>query len=203
MSPKKSSRHNSNTKTEPITEKKLKNKRFRKTEDSIIGALFLTKDTLSLKRLIKIAGISRSTLYRHHRNIYEIVPNYEKYIIRKTNLTFKRLMKLKKIHLRTLYVRLLVFMVAHQKIILLIAEFGHYNFTEKIIRVLEPKIITVSKITNQEILDIHIKEIVSLIEQWQQEGFSKEEIPAILDKIMYLTSTAHLRLSPLSSFSHH
>ena len=72
-----------------ITEKRLKDKRFRDTEEAIVMAFFVLKDKICLKRLIKTAGISRSTLYRHHENINKIVPDYEEYMVSK----YKRFIK--------------------------------------------------------------------------------------------------------------
>ena len=48
---------------------------------------------------------------------------------------------------------------------------------------------------------IYAKEIAGLIEEWGRTGFNKNSITSTVDKIMFLTNTAHIRLSPLASFS--
>lgn len=184
-----------------ITEKKLKNKRFRNTEETIVKTIISTKDKLSLAQLIHLAHISRSTIHRHHGNITEIVPNYEKYLLRKCKTTLERLMKIKNIHLEYLYERLMIFLLNNQQIVKLIFKHGDSDFIEKIIFILKPKIISTSKISNDEAFTLYNKEIAGLIELWFYTGFDEANIAPTVEKIMYLTNTAHIRLNPLSKFN--
>ena len=186
---------------EKLTDKKLKNKRFRATEESIRIAYFLVKDTLSLDRLLRFAGISRSTLYRHHGSIGSIVPDYERYILRKIRRILKRILRARRTHLRTLYGRILAFMTAHKKIMEFLLAFDSRSLTEEIVLILKPKLLSTGKFSSEEILRIYTKEVSSIIEAWQKSGFRKDEITVTLDKIMYLTDTAYIRLAPLASFT--
>lgn len=188
--------------TDRITEKKLKNKRFRNTEETIIATLLTTKELLSPSRLIKIAGISRSTLYRHHQNVHEIIPDYERYISRRFKTNYARLMKIGYIRLRFLYEQIFPLLLANQPIIKLILQHDNRSFTEQIIAILKPKILTVARISDGEAFRIYAKEVAALVEAWCNNGFKRTEINPTVDKIMYLTSTAHTRLSPLVQFDH-
>ena len=180
-----------------ITEKRLKDKRFRDTEEAIVMAFFVLKDKICLKRLIKTAGISRSTLYRHHENINKIVPDYEEYMVSKYKRFIQRLLKFKRIDLKTLYVQTLSFMSNNHKIMAFLLEYDNHSFLEEMIGFLKPKIISVSKITDQEVMSIYLKEVVCLIEEWGRAGFDSKKIDGTVDKIMFLTNTAYFRLSPI------
>ena len=65
-----------------ITEKRLKDKRFKKTEEAILRVFFETKECISVKSLAIKIGVARSTIYCHHKSIREILPDYEKYILK-------------------------------------------------------------------------------------------------------------------------
>lgn len=187
--------------TDRITDEKLKNKRFKKTEEAIIMAFFLAKDKLSLKRLLQLAKISRSTLYRHHKNLTEIVPDYEKYILKKCKNYMKPLIKKDESRLKTLYQRILIFMVANRFIIEFLLKNGSQNIIERIVKALKPMILASGKVTDGEMFKIYTKEVAAIIEEWCRLGFKKDDILPTTYKIMYLTDQAYIRLSPLKSFN--
>lgn len=178
-------------------EPKLKNKRFRQTEKTIMAA-FLIKEKLSVGRLIKRAGISRSTFYRHHHTVYDVIPDYKKFILRKYRHTMKCLMLNKQVRLRTLYQRTLVFIYSYQEIFDLFLKCDTHGVVEAMLSVLKPKILSVSDITDGEMIRIYLKGVAGLIESWQQDGFQKDEIFTVLDKISYLTKSAHRHLKPVA-----
>lgn len=182
-----------------LTEKKLKNKRFHKTEEAIIMAFSLIKDYSSTKRFVKVAQISRSTLYRHHKTISQIIPDYEEYIFKKYKKVIQKLLKNKNITLRHLYQRTLIFIVANKKIAQFLYQFGNHSTLEKMIFLLQPKIIAAHRISNYSMFRIYIKEVIEVIEQWENNGFKIDEISPTIGKIMYLTNTARDRLGPISS----
>ena len=184
-----------------ITEKKLKNKRFCKTEEAIVKAILSAKDKLNLAQLIHLAHASRSTVYRHHGSINEIVPNYEKYLLRKCKTTLNHLIRIKNIRLEYLYERLMIFLLNNQQIIRLILKYGDSSFIEKLVIILKPKIIKTSKISNDEALILYNKEIAGLIELWVHAGFDESNIVPTVEKIMYLTNHAQTRLNPLAEFN--
>ena len=183
-----------------LTERRLKNKRFKTTEDAIIMAFFLAKDHLCPERIIRLAHISRSTLYRHHKNLHQVVSDYEAYILRENKSVVRRLMKHRHASLKTLYKRILILMTANKRIMLFLSEFGNSNITEQIILILEPKIIAQTKLAREELRIIYVKEISSIIDSWQSMGFNIDEISAVVNKIMFLTDNAYVRLTPLIAF---
>ena len=183
---------------ERITDKKLKNKRFKKTEETIIMAFFTAREILSVDRLIKIAGISRSTLYRHHKSVYEIAPNYERYILKKYNRALKRVLKTKRIRLPCIYRKMLIFIRTHHQIIEFILKYGKPDLLEKMIDMLKPKLISTGKITDEIVFKVYSKEVSGIIAHWILNGSEKSEILSIVKKIIYLTDSAKLRLGPIT-----
>lgn len=161
-------------------------------------ALFTAREILSVDRLIKIAGISRSTLYRHHKSVYEIAPNYERYILKKYNRALKRVLKTKRIRLSCIYRKMLIFIRTHHQIIKFILKYGKPDLIEKMINTLRPKLIFTGKITNEAMFEIYCKEVSGVIVRWILNGSEKSEILSVVDKIIYLTDSAKLRLGPIT-----
>ena len=186
--------------TARITDKKLKNQRFRKTEESILKAYLAVCETLSLQRLIKEAHISRSTLYRHHKNLYEIVPDYERYISTRFTKFIKRLTRFKILSLKDIYEQTFIFIIKHRMIIGFLAQCGNRGATEELLYHLEPAILATGKVAGGEMFKVYIKEVAALIEEWEKKDFRKEDIPATVNKILYLTDNAQVRLGPLADF---
>lgn len=185
---------------ERFTEEKLKNKKFKNSEVAIKNALFLAKNKFRVGYIIKKAQISRATFYRHHQSINEIIPDYEKYLLKRFKKTVCHPTRDKDIRLRTLYERTLLFMLAHEEIISCVLIQNDSRFIERMILSLEPAITATRQLHNKEIFIIYAREVACIIESWQQSKSKKENLSVTLDKIVYLTNTAHIRLSPLTSF---
>lgn len=164
-------------------------------------AFFLLKDKICLKGLVKTAGISRATLYRHHDNLYRIVPDYEEYMVREYKRVAMRSLRFKRISLRVLYEQLLKLMSNNVKVMEFLFEFDSHEFIEKMILVLKPKIISVSKVSNSEMLKIYVKEIAGVVEEWGMAGFESSKIDVTVEKMMFLTNTAYFRLSPIAGLA--
>ncbi len=179
-----------------LTDKKLRNKKFRKNEEAILDALLIIGGIPSVKQLIRIAGISRATLYRHHRTVHEIIPDYEYYVLNKYRNTIRRSAKHKTLSARIIYERLLVFMATHQKIMKLF-RINQISLIEKLVFATKTKIISTRKVQEGEMFEIYAKEVVALIENWEKKGSKASEISLTVSKIIHLTNTAHIRLSPI------
>jgi hypothetical protein len=184
-----------------LTDKQLNNKRFKSTEESILLAYCILKDHLSPGLLARSACISRSTFYRHHENVAGIVSDYEIYIYNKTKTILTRLVKIKYLRLGTIYERLLGFISTNQTSMSFIVDFGNSDFLEHLLLIIEPKLISATKLKNREAFLVYINEVASLIRFWRMADFDRHQIPELVDKIVYLTNTANIRLSPLASFN--
>ena len=180
-----------------ITEEKLKDKRFRETEKAILIAFFSMKEKIDTNGLIKKAHISRSTFNRHHKNVYEIVPDYEMYIMRKFKLNMGKLINKEKVEIEKVYRRMLLFILKNRTILGILIKNEEKEIIEKMVEAVEPKIVRMKGDFRQEILKVHAKEIIGLIEIWGTRGFKREELERIYDKIMFLTDSIKIRLEPI------
>ncbi len=185
-----------------LTEGRLKNKRFRTTEESILLACLAIKCRFTPYRLARAAQISRATFYRHHCSAADIASDYEDYILQKTRANFARLLKLKRVSLRIIYEQFFSTMFSNHRSMIFILRFGTPDFLEKMLLLVKPKLIAATKLKNQEALRVYLGEVSALIKSWCDAGFDREAIPDFVDKIIYLTDTAHVRLSALGSFDH-
>lgn len=183
-----------------ITEQKLRNKRFQKSEETTIVTLLSVKEMISMNRFVQLAKISRSTINRHHGNLQSVVPDYEKYLLNRCRSATKHLRKNPKSELKVLFFRVLIFLLVNHLYVTLVLEKGNHNIIEELVLILKPKILASSQIDNGEMFDIYLNEISGLIEAWCRAGFDKEALSITVEKIMYLTDTANIRLSPLASF---
>ena len=183
-----------------LTDKQLRNKRFRNTEEAIILAYYIAKDNLSPGRIARLAHISRSTFYRHHQSASSVASDYEAYIHRKVASTISRLLKIKHLHLSTVYGRLLVFISANRSTMAFLIDFGSSNFLNHLLLTLEPKLTTATRLQNEELRLIYISEVASLIKTWRASDFDRHQIPTLVSKIIYLTDTASTRLRPILQF---
>lgn len=183
-----------------ITEKKMQNKRFRTDEENIAVTVLSIEGTLSLNRLIKLAKLSRSTVYRHHGSVQMIVPNYEDYIIKRCQNMIEHLQNGPDPKLNNIFFRILILFSADRLYVKVVLKRGNHGFIERIIDILNPTILALCKIDNREVFHIYLKEVSGLIETWCEAGFDKDTLSTTVNKIMYLTSTITIRLSPLASF---
>lgn len=184
-----------------ITEQKLRNKRFLKSEETTIVTLLSVKEMISMNRFIRLAKISRSTINRHHGNLQSVAPDYEKYLMNRCRSVTKRLRNDPSSELKALFFRVLIFLFVNRLYVTLVLEKGNHNVIEKLILILKPKILASSQVSDGEMFDVYLKEISGLIEAWCRAGFNKKSLSATVAKITYLTDTANIRLSPLASFN--
>lgn len=182
-----------------ITDKKLKDQRFRKSERAIIKALFSSKRILGARVIVKRAKISRSTLNRHHGSVCEIVSNYEEYILEKYNRLMLGLIRKKGIRVRTIYYQILIFVIKNRDVFKMVIEKGDGKIIEKMVRKIEPKLMEVYRLPKncEKILAVYEKEIIGVVEGWMRGDFKEDEM-VILGDIMYLTETMRSRLMPLA-----
>lgn len=181
-----------------LTEQKLKDKRYRKTEEAIVGAFFLAQDNLNPKKIIKVANISRATLYRHHKSVYNVVTDYKEYITRKYASTINKSIN-RGATLRQIFQRTLVFIIANRKIITFIQKFGDQSVIESMLYTLEPRVIDSHKVDPGEMCDIYVKETSAIIESWFSQGAHPTQFTAVISKLTYLTDTAKSHLGKICS----
>lgn len=182
-----------------LTEKRMQDKRFRRTEDAILVAVIPAKEELSVAKIVKDASISRSTFYRHHRTVQSIVSDYETYIIKQFLKLINRWNQNQR--LSVYYEQTLLFINANKIIVGFLLEHGESKVIEKMVKVIEPMIIKIYRIPkNRELmLAVYRKEVLGIIEEWKKNDFESEAMKKVLGNIMYLTESLRGRLIQLEN----
>ena len=182
-----------------ITERRLHDTRFRKTEEAIIRVFFNCGGKVTLAEIANEIGVARSTIYRHHRSIREIMADYREYIVEKYNSVMSVLLK-RNARLRKIYAQMLIFIVQNRNVFLILFRDGDREVLINFIESLKPKIIKTAKLPRNcdKIFLIYTREIIALMERWGESGFKEDGIDEILLDILYLTETIRTRLGRLA-----
>lgn len=183
-----------------LIEKKLGDARFRKNEEAILKAFFdCGSSKYSVAGIARRARIDRATFYRHHKTVYEIVPDYEKVILARFNQFLQGISGREDMTLRTVYYRLLVFILKNRVVFVMFIKERRIGVIGDMIKILIPKVGEECRLFGDlgRVFRVYIGEIVSLIVEWGEDGFQEKEIMRLLDDIMYLTKTIRGRLLPL------
>lgn len=176
----------------------MQNKRYRRTERAILIALFSFRHFPSMGTIAKRAQIARSTAYRHHNNSYEILTDFEDYLIARYRREIRILAHFRRVRLVSLFRQMLTVLIFHREELEILLDGGWARVIEKLVAELKPKIMEKLRLSDKQ-SDILVKEITGVIEQWGRKGFCEEEIAMIVEKIKYLITTARERLGPLEA----
>ncbi len=184
-----------------LTEEKLKDMRFHKKEEAIFEAFFdgCGSERLSVNELAGRAGVDKATFYRHHPIVYEIVKDYEGYILDKYIRLIQRIREREDINLRKIYYETIVFVLQNKRVFKALIEKGELKVIERMILILEPEIIDFVGLSDgcKRFLRVYGGEIVGLITDWGMDGLKEVRMTRLLNDMMYLSETAKIRLLPL------
>ena len=183
-----------------LTEKQMSDKRFKKSEEEIFEAIFDQDNLPDVNLVAKKTKLSRSTLYRHHKVLYNITTDYEKYILRKFSCVMRCATFGRRVKLKNVFYKMLVFIMNHKKIIKALIKRNRTTIFEKMLERLKGRIIKSCNLpkNSEKIFKVYTMEVVGVIEEWGEKDFCQEEIERVLSDIMYLTDTIKTRLMPLS-----
>ncbi len=172
-------------------------RRFCGTEEVIFDVFAKLDDGISLEVVVKKAGISSSTFYRHHKSINGLLHDYEEMIMER----FRRFVKAdyNGVDFRQTVHLMLIFIVINKKVIEVIAIKDNYLIIYYMVRVLKNRIVLSGYLTekNDRVFDIYVCEVCGVIKGWQEDGFSEHLLMRIEEDIMYLTLTINDRLGKL------
>lgn len=182
-----------------ITEKRLNDKRFKKTEEAILRAFFDKNGYITVMEIAKKVGVTRSTIYGHHRVMREIVKDYKKFILKKYNFTIKNVLQKKRMGARELYTQIMFFIIRNQGVFKIVMKENGREVFISMIDKLKPELMKYMRIANnyETMYGVYKNEVATLLEKWGEGGFKKEEIESVLKDIIYLTDTARVRLLKL------
>ena len=182
-----------------LTERKLRDTRFRKTEEAIFRVFFDGEDgaKLSVNEITARIGVDRATFYRHHRAVCEIEEDYEKYIFKKYGKLIEKIKEKKGIDLRRLYYETLIFILHNKRLFEMLMSRRNLRVVGEMIGVLRSEVRLPNN--SERVFMVYTGEVVGLIMDWGIEGFKEAEIVKLLNNIIYLTDTARERLLVLGN----
>lgn len=179
-----------------ITEKRLRNRRFCKTEEAILKAFFDYDNYISVGKMAERAGVARSTFYHHHKTVNRIVVDYRNYTLNKYGRMAKRLLMMKNISTRVLYEYMLIFIMQNKKLFKILMAGNERNIFMRMIEKIKPKLFDIMRLPKnaEKLFLVYTGEVAVLIDAWCKNGADEGEIEKLLDEILYLTKTARVRL---------
>lgn len=182
-----------------ITEKKLKNRRFLKTEQTIVQSFLERGESISMTEMAKIVGVSRVTIYHHHHKIGLIVLDYHRYIIRKYTPAVKKLEFFKEVRIETVIQRLLLFVVQNEMAFMVLAKGEDMQIYIEMMMRLEPAFARKLGLpkNSEEMFRVYAGEVAMLLTEWAEQGFPESKMDELKEEIVYLTETMRVRLAGL------
>ena len=183
-----------------ITEKRMANKRFRRTEDAILRVFFEEVNYVSVDEMAKKIGVSRSTIYYHHRAVREIIPDYEVFLLRRYRRKIRKVMRRKGVHMKTVYINMLLFIIRHREGFTVMMRNGNREILEKMVLEVTPKTGWHGGLpkNTEKVLRIYVCEVTEVLWLWGEDGFLEDGIKQVLRDVVYLTNTARQRLKPMT-----
>lgn len=183
-----------------ITEKRLNNRRFRKTEDAIMRAFFECGQYAEAEKIARRAGVARSTIHYHHRAVGEILPNYKKYIIKSYTQAIGRVLRRKQVRMKQVFLTLLTFMTRNKGIFMIFARVHDAEVMRTMVERLRIKVESFARLpkNSEKMFRVYKGEIVAVLERWGEFGYKENEMAGVLGDMMYLTETMRARLRPLA-----
>ncbi len=179
-----------------LTEKQMSDKRFKKSEEEIFETIFEQGNLPDVNLVARKTRLSRSTLYRHHKVLYNITTDYEKYLLKNYNSVMRRAMLGGRVKLKSIFYKMLVFIMNNKKIIKALVKRNRTAIFEKMLEQLKKIIIKrcVLPKKSDKMFRIYMMEVIGVIEEWGMRDYCQEEIERVLEDIMYLTETMKTRL---------
>ena len=184
--------------TSGLTEKRMQNGRFFKNERAIFIAYYKLKDYPSAKKLARIAGVSRSTLYRHHKRVQLISSDYEDYLLKNYRKTIKRFLA-NNSNLKNIYLRTLVFISSNREVFQALFKENRKDIVKRIINFIKPRIFAEWHLSGNldKIYCVYANGVLAIIEIWYKTNFSNQTLELALNDILYLTKNTRRNLLPL------
>jgi AcrR family transcriptional regulator len=175
-------------------------RRFRGTEEAIFNVFADSGAKLSIKIVIRRAGISSSTFYRHHKSINNLLYDYEHMIMENFRKFVQEPAGHKKTNFRQVIYRMLVFIMLNKRIIKVVASRDNYLIIYRMVKTLKNWIVMAKYLISDEnrIFDIYVCEVCGVIKNWHEDDYPECVLMKIENDIVYLTLTIGDRLGKLA-----
>ena len=176
--------------------KSLQDKRYSKNEETILIKI-LTFSSDNVSEFARQTNLSRSTILRHYKALYEIPLDCETYLLSGFASSTKDIRSSSEAGLTVLFCRLLTFLSEHNLYVDVVLEKGDGTaFLEKLIDVLKPNIITTKEVDDGEMFDIYRRIASLIIKKWYKNREAIDE-SLIAKKLSSIADNAKGYLGPL------
>ena len=173
--------------------RKYRDRRFRKNEALIFDVCFDAEEIVSVKKFTRKTGVSKTTFYRHHKDMHIIQADYEEYILWEFSCALK---EFKSCRLQEVFRRTLYFMITYRRLFEVFPKKRGDEALRGMIFKLKPKILAQTPM-REIVFRLYADEVVNILREWAKGGCRKNETEKVLYNIMYLTNSASIRLGPL------
>ena len=180
-----------------LTEKRMKDKRFRRTEEAFFKIVLVSGDYINIEKIVRETGISRTTFYRHHTAPQKIVDDYEEFVL---DYSCRMMRDNKRMNTKVVFYQTIVFIMKHKSVIdLVIHRDGERLLREMMVEVL-PRIAIEYRFSNRcnKMKEVYVGELVGILRAWGKERFCDQQKEKVFSDLMFLTSTVRERLEPLN-----
>lgn len=183
-----------------ITKKRLRNKRFGKTEEAFAIIVLSKNGNITVDAIANEAGVARSTFYRHHQSIGGMITDYRKYVLREYSLALQNVINDDRSNMPELCRRTLAFILQNKRIFWALAKMGDLETFNQIAYIIRPKVSTILHLPKNadKLYRILAIEIAAPIIDWCASGLPTDDLPRLRKHILYLTNTARNRLKMLN-----
>lgn len=184
-----------------LTDKRLENKRFRKTEEAIFVTFFEgTESFASMRQVAVRAGVSKSALYRHHRSLTAIVHDYEEYLLGKYITMMSEILAKSDVSTKIMVTQMVLFILRYKRVFVALFRNGKKGpVVRKMVKQWEARIKKDlrAKAEYRKLLNVYAGEVLGVIDSWGEEGFEEDDAKRVVNDIVYLTDTIEKRLGVL------
>lgn len=188
-----------------LTAKRMTDKRFRRTEKLILEVfskgsggtnsknsnINLRTTNLSVKKMMKKIGRSRATFYLHHGRVFEVVGDFEEYILGEYKRETKRF---KNGSTKEMIYGSLVFVIKNRDIFWMLAKRGEGRIFE---RMAEEILQDFQEMLSETALVILEGEVVAVFKNWSRAGFPEKKIKKVARDAASLIETSKRRLEEI------
>lgn len=178
-----------------LTEKRMSDARFRRTEEVILNVIYKNGLNLNIKQITKKAGLSKSTFYLHHRAARTIIPDIKRFVLKKyTDRICNQQTQIKRLYYTTLF-----FILNHKPLFVFLTEHGDRELIIAMLRRLDNQVESLAHLpkNSDKILCVHSGSVCELLVRWCKNGMPEDEISQLVSETAFLTSNMRVNLAPL------
>lgn len=182
-----------------ITEKRLNNKRFQKTEDAILAVFFAMRGYVSMSKIATKIGVARSTIYIHHPSINDVIADYEKYILQKYKKRMRKILEKDSVQTKVIYRQMLLFILQNKDVFKILLHGRDRSVLTEMVRYVMGVIQARMKLPKGHKIgeEIYIGSVVEILLKWKNDGAKATEMGKVLGNIMYVTSNSREWVKPI------